>query len=95
MRKLSHTRCLQTYFLADACMCVCVCHVQHMEAYEFSQACQRVYAFWQYDLCDVFIELMKPVMALDDNDAQQVRGSQGTLRHQGHEGHAHALCAGA
>jgi valyl-tRNA synthetase len=25
-----------------------------------------VYAFWQYDLCDVFIELMKPVMALDD-----------------------------
>ena len=27
---------------------------------------QAVYAFWQYDLCDVFIELMKPVMALDE-----------------------------
>lgn len=27
---------------------------------------QAVYSFWQYELCDVFIELMKPVMALDD-----------------------------
>ena len=27
---------------------------------------QAVYNFWQYELCDVFIELMKPVMALDD-----------------------------
>lgn len=25
-----------------------------------------MYNFWQYELCDVFIELMKPVMALDD-----------------------------
>jgi hypothetical protein len=25
-----------------------------------------VYNFWQYELCDVFIELMKPVIALDD-----------------------------
>ena len=27
---------------------------------------QALYEFWQYELCDVFIELMKPVMALDD-----------------------------
>jgi hypothetical protein len=37
-----------------------------MEAYDFSSATQRVYAFWQNELCDVFIEVMKPVMAYDD-----------------------------
>ena len=27
---------------------------------------QAAYNFWQYELCDVFIELMKPVRALDE-----------------------------
>ena len=40
-----------------------------MEGYEFANATQRLYAFWQYDVCDVFIELMKPVMALDDTSS--------------------------
>ncbi|GAX73886.1 hypothetical protein CEUSTIGMA_g1336.t1 [Chlamydomonas eustigma] len=40
--------------------------VKAMESYDFATATQIVYAFWQYDLCDVFIELMKPVVALDD-----------------------------
>lgn len=56
-------------------MCVLL-YLQAMEAYDFATATQRVYAFWQYDLCDVFIEVMKPVMAFDDNDAQKVRLSQ-------------------
>jgi len=33
-----------------------------MEAYDFATATQRLYAFWQYEMCDVFIELMKPIM---------------------------------
>ncbi|WIA29336.1 hypothetical protein OEZ86_011841 [Tetradesmus obliquus] len=37
-----------------------------MEAYDFSTATQTAYAWWQYELCDVFIELMKPVMARDE-----------------------------
>jgi hypothetical protein len=37
---------------------------------------QAVYNFWQYELCDVFIELMKPVMALDD--AGTAAGTAGT-----------------
>lgn len=44
-----------------------------MEAYEFANATQRVYSFWQYELCDVYIELMKPIMALDDSTQEQVR----------------------
>ena len=33
---------------------------------------QAVYDFWQYKLCDVFIELMKPVMRSGDAHAQRV-----------------------
>jgi valyl-tRNA synthetase len=36
-----------------------------MEGYDFAAATQRLYAFWQYELCDVFIECMKPVMAAE------------------------------
>ena len=36
--------------------------VAAMEAYDFSTATQRLYAWWQYEVCDVFIEVMKPVM---------------------------------
>ena len=37
-----------------------------MGKYDFSRATQAVYAWWQYDLCDVFIELVKPAVASDD-----------------------------
>jgi valyl-tRNA synthetase len=37
-----------------------------MEVYDFATATQRSYSWWQYELCDVFIELMKPVMARDE-----------------------------
>lgn len=30
--------------------------------YEFSTATSAIYSFWQYELCDVYIELVKPVM---------------------------------
>ena len=32
---------------------------------------QAVYSFWQYELCDVFIELIKPVMAEGSAPVQQ------------------------
>ena len=32
---------------------------------------QAVYSFWQYELCDVFIELIKPVMSRGDASTQQ------------------------
>ncbi|KAK2080454.1 hypothetical protein QBZ16_000307 [Prototheca wickerhamii] len=41
-----------------------------LESYEFAAATGAVYAFWQYELCDVFIELMKPVVAGDDETAK-------------------------
>ncbi|PRW56769.1 valine--tRNA ligase isoform A [Chlorella sorokiniana] len=40
--------------------------VKGMEAYEFSTATSAVYSFWQYELCDVFIELIKPTIYQDD-----------------------------
>ena len=43
-----------------------------LEKYDFSAATTAIYAFWQYDLCDVFIELMKPLM--QSSDPAVVRG---------------------
>lgn len=43
--------------------------VTAMHAYQFADATQALYDWWQYKLCDVFIELVKPVMAADDGDA--------------------------
>lgn len=31
-------------------------------AYEFSAVTQAIYAFWQYDVCDTFIEVVKPIV---------------------------------
>jgi valyl-tRNA synthetase len=33
-----------------------------LRRYEFSTATSAIYSFWQYELCDVYIELVKPVM---------------------------------
>lgn len=42
--------------------------VQAMYAYDFSTATSTIYSFWQYELCDIFIELAKPAFAKDDSD---------------------------
>jgi hypothetical protein len=33
-----------------------------LESYDFSTTTQTIYSFWQYDVCDTFIELIKPAM---------------------------------
>lgn len=47
--------------------------VSGMEAYEFGNVTKILYAFWMDDLCDVYIELMKPVMALTDAENGHVK----------------------
>ena len=37
-----------------------------MYVYDFSTATSSVYNFWQYELCDIFIELAKPLLNGDD-----------------------------
>ncbi|XP_045833179.1 valine--tRNA ligase, mitochondrial 1-like [Trifolium pratense] len=37
-----------------------------LESYEFSQATTAVYSWWQYQLCDVFIEVIKPYFSGND-----------------------------
>ena len=43
-----------------------------MDDYQFTGATTAIYSFWQYDLCDVFIELVKPVMSSDDEEAKKL-----------------------
>ncbi|KAJ7517304.1 hypothetical protein O6H91_21G017800 [Diphasiastrum complanatum] len=45
--------------------------VSALELYDLSAATTAVYSWWQYQLCDVFIEIIKPVMATDDDSAKE------------------------
>eukprot|EP00744_Colponema_vietnamica_P001718 GILI01002816.1.p1 GENE.GILI01002816.1~~GILI01002816.1.p1 ORF type:complete len:973 (-),score=377.56 GILI01002816.1:248-3166(-) len=36
-----------------------------MQDYEFGVATQAIYAFWLYEFCDVYLEAIKPVMAVE------------------------------
>jgi len=42
-----------------------------METYDFCSATTAVYSFWQYELCDNFIEIIKPVMQGSDEVAKK------------------------
>jgi valyl-tRNA synthetase len=42
-----------------------------MFAYDFSSATSAIYGFWQYELCDVFIELAKPLLCGLDEGAKE------------------------
>ncbi|KAM2975805.1 hypothetical protein FF1_001925 [Malus domestica] len=54
--------------------------VLSLEAYDFSDAATAVYAWWQYQLCDVFIEAIKPYFSGNDPKYESERGfAQATL----------------
>ncbi|KAJ1392185.1 Valyl/Leucyl/Isoleucyl-tRNA synthetase, editing domain [Sesbania bispinosa] len=54
--------------------------LQSLESFEFSQATTAVYSWWQYQLCDVFIEAIKPYFTGNDPKfASERRFSQDTL----------------
>lgn len=46
-----------------------------MERYDFSTATTAAYAFWQYELCDVYIELVKPAMGNASAPPAEKRGT--------------------
>ena len=54
--------------------------VKSLESFEFSQATTAVYSWWQYQLCDVFIEVIKPYFTGNDPKfASERRFAQDTL----------------
>ncbi|KAK4481062.1 hypothetical protein RD792_011932 [Penstemon davidsonii] len=54
--------------------------VLSLDSYEFSDAATAVYSWWQFQLCDVFIEVIKPYFAGNDQAfASERRFAQDTL----------------
>lgn len=51
--------------------------VSSLEAYEFSDAASAVYSWWQFQLCDIFIEVIKPYFT---NSAASVASERGFAR---------------
>lgn len=57
-----------------------------MDTYDFNTATTAVYHFWQYELCDVFIEVMKPIMQKGEpaaKKATQARRKRGPRESRG------------
>ncbi|RCV07935.1 hypothetical protein SETIT_1G286000v2 [Setaria italica] len=51
-----------------------------LEAYKFSDAASAIYSWWQYQLCDVFIEAIKPYFFNDPQEFESARvASRDTL----------------
>ncbi|KAL2937552.1 Valine--tRNA ligase mitochondrial 1 [Bienertia sinuspersici] len=48
--------------------------VSSLEAYEFSDAASVVYSWWQFQLCDVFIEVIKPYFSRNEESFVSARG---------------------
>ncbi|XP_021752900.1 valine--tRNA ligase, mitochondrial 1-like [Chenopodium quinoa] len=48
--------------------------VSSLEAYEFSDAATTVYSWWQFQLCDVYIEVIKPYFAGNEESFAAARG---------------------
>jgi valyl-tRNA synthetase len=46
-----------------------------MEKYDFAGATTAIYAFWQYEVCDVYIELVKPVSSSTVLGAEEKRAT--------------------
>ncbi|XP_068655538.1 valine--tRNA ligase, mitochondrial 1 [Aristolochia californica] len=53
--------------------------VSSLESYEFSDAATAVYAWWQFQLCDVFIEAIKPYFSADSKFSSSRRAARDTL----------------
>ncbi|KAJ4964063.1 hypothetical protein NE237_024002 [Protea cynaroides] len=49
--------------------------VSSLESYEFSDAASAVYSWWQFQLCDVFIEVIKPYFAGADPSFESARSA--------------------
>jgi len=39
--------------------------------YDFSQTTSALYSFWYYELCDVYLEVMKPIMQSESDELKQ------------------------
>lgn len=42
-----------------------------MDAYNFTQVTQTLYEFWLYDLCDIYLEAVKPVIASGTEESRE------------------------
>jgi hypothetical protein len=75
MPKLYTGSCITLPKLCTSCLSAQAMHTLVIASWAYEardmRDVQAVYSFWQYELCDVFIELIKPVMSGGDAATQQ------------------------
>mmetsp|Transcript_21894 Transcript_21894/g.70740 ORF Transcript_21894/g.70740 Transcript_21894/m.70740 type:complete len:1233 (+) Transcript_21894:79-3777(+) len=62
---------LQCRWILTRLSAACATANAELERYGLSPATTAIYALWQYEVCDIFIELMKPIMSGSDAAAQK------------------------
>ena len=50
-----------------------------MTAYNLMNATQAIHGFWLYDLCDVYIEAIKPICTPENEGSDSARAARNTL----------------
>lgn len=51
----------------------------YLEQMNFMQACNTLYQFWLYELCDVYLESIKPIVDNDNTDPKLKQAAKDTL----------------
>ncbi|KAL8429705.1 hypothetical protein Efla_001140 [Eimeria flavescens] len=54
---------------------------KHFEAYEFGDVANAIYSFWQYELCDVYLEAIKPrIQAFSPVEGESVQAAAARVK---------------
>ncbi|XP_014667746.1 PREDICTED: valine--tRNA ligase-like [Priapulus caudatus] len=75
-RPLDGERPMDRWILSRLAVAINACHVG-FTTYDFPGVTTAIYSFWLYDLCDVYLEYLKPVFRQDDQ--QRVAASRSVL----------------
>ncbi|ELT91500.1 hypothetical protein CAPTEDRAFT_153512 [Capitella teleta] len=67
---------MDKWMLSRLCETVELCD-RGFKAYDFPVATTALYNFWLYDLCDIYLEYLKPILYSDDENAK--KASRNTL----------------
>jgi len=85
MTKTGNEAAIDEWILSRLANCVALCNSGFKE-YDFPGITTAIYNFWLYELCDVYLEAIKPVnirydvIMTHNNDSDNVRRDRGRIK---------------
>lgn len=69
MKEIYNTLSFRDKWILSKLHRTCKIMNEQLETFDFSPLTTSIYNFWLYNLCDVYLELIKPIVRGNDNDA--------------------------